>query len=62
MQGAGISLRMPDATANQLQDAVEAAAQTLLRDPKYQHQAARIAENMAAMPCADAVAARLEVL
>jgi UDP-N-acetylglucosamine transferase subunit ALG13 len=62
VSGAGIALRMPDATADQLQDAVEAAAQTLLRDPKYQHQAARIAENMAAMPCADAVAARLEVL
>jgi hypothetical protein len=59
--GAGIALRIPDATADQLQDAVEAAAQTLLLDPNYQHQGARIAENMAAMPSADAVAARLEV-
>ena len=62
MCGAGIALRMPDATADQLQDAVEAAAQTLLRDPQYQQQGARIAANMAAMPSADAVAARLEVL
>jgi UDP:flavonoid glycosyltransferase YjiC (YdhE family) len=62
LRGAGIALRMPDATADLLQDAVEAAAQTLLGDPKYQHQAARIAEDMAAMPCADMVAARLEAL
>ncbi len=56
--GAGVALQAPDSTAGRVQD----AALALLQGPHYRHQAARIADDIAAMPGADVVAAMLERL